>query len=71
MTGAELDSSSEKTTERSVLRLFSPLTAIMYLLPIQMGEKEAGKVLAVDRNVSNQYFAMEDEAVTMAEYQML
>lgn len=30
MTGAELDSSSEKTTERSVLRLFSPLTAIMY-----------------------------------------
>ena len=30
MTGAELDSSSEKTTERSVLRLFSPLTAIIY-----------------------------------------
>ena len=30
LTGAELDSSSEKTTERSVLRLFSPLTAIMY-----------------------------------------
>ena len=28
-------------------------------------------LLAVDRNVSNQYFAMEDEAVTMAEYQML
>lgn len=30
MTGAELDSSSEKTTECSVLRLFSPLIAIMY-----------------------------------------
>ncbi len=30
MTGAELDSSSEKTTERSVLRLFSPLIATMY-----------------------------------------
>ena len=44
---------------------------MQHLLPIQMGEKEAGKVLAVDRNVSNQYFAMEDEAVTMAEYQML
>lgn len=44
---------------------------VQHLLPIQMGEKEAGKVLAVDRNVSNQYFAMEDEAVTMAEYQML
>ena len=42
-----------------------------HLLPIQMGEKEAGKVLAVDRNVSNQYFALEDEAVTMAEYLML
>ena len=44
---------------------------VQHLLPIQMGEKEAGKVLAVDRNVSNQYFAMEDEAVTVAEYQML
>ena len=44
---------------------------VQHLLPIQMGEKEAGKVLAVNRNVSNQYFAMEDEAVTMAEYQML
>ena len=44
---------------------------VQHLLPIQMGEKEGGKVLAVDRNVSNQYFAMEEEAVTMAEYQML
>ena len=30
LTGAELDSSSEKTTERSVLRFFSPLIATMY-----------------------------------------
>lgn len=30
LTRTKLDSSSEKTTERSVLRLFSPLTATMY-----------------------------------------
>lgn len=44
---------------------------ISHLAPIQMGEKEAGEVLAVDRNAADQYFAEEDQAVTMAEYQML
>ena len=44
---------------------------MQHLAPIQLGEKEAGKVLAVEREVADQYFAMEDEAVTMAEYQML
>ena len=42
-----------------------------YLAPIQLGEKEAGEILAVERNVADEYFAMEDEAVTMAECQML
>ena len=44
---------------------------VQHLAPIQLGEKEAGKLLAVEREVADQYFAMEDEAVTMAEYQML
>ena len=44
---------------------------IEYLAPIQLGEKEAGEILAVERNVADEYFAMEDEAVTMAECQML
>lgn len=38
---------------------------IKYLAPIQLGEKEAGEILAVERNVADEYFAMEDEAVTM------
>ena len=37
---------------------------IKYLAPIQLGEK-------VERNAADEYFAMEDEAVTMAECQML
>ena len=44
---------------------------IEYLAPIQLGEKEAGEILAVERNVADEYFAMEDEEVTMAECQML
>ena len=44
---------------------------IEYLAPIQLGEKEAGEILAVERNAADEYFAMEDEAVTMAECQML
>lgn len=41
-----------------------------FLIPIQMGEKEAGEVLGIDRDVSDEYFAAEDEAVTMAELSM-
>ncbi|MFR8846346.1 MAG: hypothetical protein ACLVGL_15750, partial [Waltera sp.] len=38
-----------------------------FLIPIQMGEKDAGEVLSVSRDVSEQYFREEDEAATMAE----
>lgn len=41
-----------------------------HLAPIQMGEKEAGTVLSVERDVADQYFALEDQAVTMAELMM-
>ena len=41
-----------------------------HLVPIQMGEKEAGPVLSVKRDVADQYFALEDQAVTMAELMM-
>lgn len=41
-----------------------------FLIPIQMGEKEAGEVLGVDRDVADRYFAAEEEAVTMAELKM-
>lgn len=41
------------------------------LAPIQMGEKEAGEILIVTREESDMYFAAEDEAVTMAECQMM
>ncbi|WP_268890689.1 hypothetical protein [Clostridium porci] len=41
------------------------------LAPIQMGEKEAGEVLAVTREEADAYFAAEDQAVTMAECQMM
>ena len=53
MTGAELDSSSEKTTERSVLRLFSPLTAIMY------AKDEACVLLTQKRNEKDYEFEIE------------
>ena len=43
---------------------------VSHLAPIQMGDAEAGEVLAVERDIADAYFAAEDEAVTMAEYQM-
>lgn len=42
-----------------------------HLVPVQMGEKSAGKVLSVDRKAAEEYFALEDEAVTMAGYGMM
>ena len=41
-----------------------------HLAPIQMGGKEAGPVLSVERDVADQYFALEDQAVTNAELMM-
>lgn len=41
-----------------------------HLVPIQTGEKEAGEILAVDRAQADEYWAMEDAAVTVAEYRM-
>lgn len=41
-----------------------------HLVPIQIGEKEAGEVLAVDKEQAEKYWAMEDAAVTIAEYRM-
>lgn len=41
-----------------------------HLAPIQMGEKETGEILSVDRTQAEEYWAMEDAAVTMAEYRM-
>lgn len=43
---------------------------IGYLAPVQMGEQEAGELLAVDRDVAEESFVAEEEAATMAEYQM-
>lgn len=43
---------------------------IRHLAPIQMEKKEAGKVLEIDRNTAEEYFAAEDQAVTMAELGM-
>ena len=43
---------------------------VQHLTPIQMGEKETGEILAVDRIQADEYWAMEDAAVTMAEYRM-
>ncbi len=37
------------------------------LAPIQMGERESGEILAVDRNISDEYFMEEDRSATMAE----
>lgn len=42
-----------------------------YLAPIQMGEKETGEILMVTKEESDMYFAAEDQAVTMAECQMM
>ena len=43
---------------------------VKHLAPIQTGEKEAGEILAVDRTQADEYWAMEDSAVAMAEYRM-
>lgn len=37
------------------------------LAPIQMRERESGEILAVDRNISDEYFMEEDWSATMAE----
>lgn len=42
-----------------------------FLIPIQMGEKEAGEVLGMSREQADWYFAEVDEAVTMAELEMM
>ena len=41
-----------------------------HLAPIQMGEKEAGEILQLDRRQADEYFAAEDRAAAMAEYGM-
>lgn len=43
---------------------------ISLLAPIQMGEKEAGEVLEIERSEAETFFQAEDEAVTMAELDM-
>lgn len=40
---------------------------IGYLAPIQMGDKEPGEILAVDRAASEEYFSEEDRMVTIME----
>lgn len=42
-----------------------------HFVPVQMGEKSAKEVLSVDRKAAEEYFALEDEAVTMAGYGMM
>ena len=37
-----------------------------HLAPIQMGEKEAGEILQLDRDQADAYFAAEDRAAAMA-----
>lgn len=41
-----------------------------HLVPIQVGEKQAGEILQLDRQQADVYFAAEDRAATMAEYGM-
>lgn len=41
-----------------------------FLAPIQRGEKEAGEILAVSREAADEYFAVEEEAATLAECRM-
>lgn len=40
------------------------------LVPIQMGVTEPGNILAVDRNIADEYFMEEDQMATMAELSM-
>lgn len=42
---------------------------IRYLAPIRMGEKKAGEVLVISRDVAEEYF-LEEWEVAMAECQM-
>lgn len=42
-----------------------------YLSPVQMGDREAGKVLIVGRDAAEEYLGMEEEAVGMAECSMM
>lgn len=44
---------------------------ITHLAPIQIGEEKAGEILMVAREEADLYFAAEDEAVSIAECQML
>ena len=44
---------------------------IPLLAPIQTGEREAGEVLAIDREEADAFFAEEDMAVTQAELGMM
>lgn len=44
---------------------------IPHLAPIQMGEKEAGEVLAISRDIADGYFAEEERMATQAEYQSM
>ena len=41
-----------------------------FLASIQRGEKEAGEILAVSREAADEYFAVEEEAATLAECRM-
>jgi len=47
------------------------LEIIPHLAPIQMGEKEAGEVLAIERTIANEYFVEEERMATQAEYQSM
>jgi len=44
---------------------------LSFLIPIQMGEKDAGEILAVTRDVAEVYFMREDEEATMSEYGLM
>lgn len=43
---------------------------VKHLAPIQMGEEDAGEILAVERAQAEEYWEMEDKAVAMAEHCM-
>lgn len=43
---------------------------IRHLAPIRMGEKKAGEILVVSREVAEEYFLEEEREVAMAECQM-
>lgn len=43
---------------------------LKYLYPLQMEEKEPGTLLALDRKIAEEYFAMEDKGIVMLEHGM-